>query len=231
LRREISERVDCYGRVKTPIVLEDVIKAVHELVEKENIEALSICFLNSYANPENEQLAADMVQKEYQDLYISASNDVFPFMREYERWTTTSMNAYVQPAVDRYIGKLEKSLEDQHFVGRFYVMTSSGGMVATQTARKYPIRLLESGPAAGAIMSAYHGRMTGADSVLSFDMGGTTAKGALIRGGQPLKTYETEVARVHEFKAGSGLPAKAPSIDMIEIGSGGEALLKLMSEV
>ena len=152
---------------------------------------------------------------------------VFPFMREYERWTTTSMNAYVQPAVDRYIGKLEKSLEDQHFVGRFYVMTSSGGMVATQTARKYPIRLLESGPAAGAIMSAYHGRMTGADSVLSFDMGGTTAKGALIRGGQPLKTYETEVARVHEFKAGSGLPAKAPSIDMIEIGSGGGSIAEI----
>jgi N-methylhydantoinase A len=134
------------------------------------------------------------------------------------------MNAYVQPVVDRYLGLLESRLAGLGFSGRFHVMTSSGGMLTPDVARRFPIRLLESGPAAGVLMAAYHGRTEAVGNVLSFDMGGTTAKGALVRKGRPLKRYQLEVARVHEFKPGSGLPAEAPVIDMIEIGAGGGSI-------
>ena len=226
-RREINERVNADGAVSIALDLTNVRNAAHELVETTGVEAIAVCFLNSYANPINEEQAVHMLREEFPGIYVSGSNDVFPFMREYERWTTTTMNAYVQPVVDRYIGNLETKLAKQDFGGRFYVMTSSGGLVTPDTARQYPVRLLESGPAAGALMSAHHGRMTRATNALSFDMGGTTAKGALVRDGSPLKTYEMEVARVHEFKAGSGLPAKAPAIDMIEIGAGGGSIAEI----
>jgi N-methylhydantoinase A len=113
------------------------------------------------------------------------------------------------------------------FAGTFYVMTSSGGVVGAGTARRFPVRMLESGPAAGVLMTAFHGRTLGVKNLLSFDMGGTTAKGAIVRGGQPRKAYELEVARVHEFKTGSGLPAKVPVIDMIEIGAGGGSIAEV----
>jgi len=226
-RREITERVESSGAVSVSLDLAETRAAVRDLIESEGIEALAICFLNSYVNSANEDKAIEMLRQEFGELHVSGSNDVVPFAREYERWTTTTMNAYVQPVVERYLTSLEENLGERAFKGRFYVMTSSGGMVGTELARRYPIRLLESGPAAGALMSARHGQSIGVANVLSFDMGGTTAKGALIRDGSPLKTYEMEVARVHEFKAGSGLPAKAPAIDMIEIGAGGGSIAEI----
>jgi N-methylhydantoinase A len=145
-------------------------------------------------------------------------------MREYERWTTTCLNAYVQPIVARYVAQLEDGLAEIGFAGKFLIMNSSGGTLTSELAREFPIRLLESGPAAGALMSAQHGRSLGALQLLSFDMGGTTAKGCIIKDGAPLKRYDLEVARVHEFRKGSGLPAKIPVIDMIEIGAGGGSM-------
>jgi N-methylhydantoinase A len=224
LRREIAERIGFDGTVTDAMSADAVISAVRELVETEQVEAIAVCFLNSYANDAHEQEAARLVRQACPGLLVSTSAEVFPYVREYERWTTATMNAYVQPLVDRYISHIDERLKGIGFRGTFHIMTSSGGMVTQATARRFPIRLLESGPAAGALMSAHHGRVGGIDNLLSFDMGGTTAKGALVREGRALRKYELEVARVHEFKAGSGLPAKAPVIDMIEIGAGGGSI-------
>ncbi len=224
LRREIGERIGFDGTPGEALDAKAVVAAARDLVEGEQIEALAICFLNSYANDAHEQEAARLVREALPDLLVSTSAEVFPYVREYERWTTATMNAYVQPLVNRYIAHIDERLAGIGFGGQFYIMTSSGGMVTQATARRFPIRLLESGPAAGALMSAHHGKVGGIDNLLSFDMGGTTAKGALVRDGRALRKYELEVARVHEFKAGSGLPAKAPVIDMIEIGAGGGSI-------
>ncbi|MCC7271445.1 MAG: hydantoinase/oxoprolinase family protein [Alphaproteobacteria bacterium] len=224
LRAEVGERVRADGSVERKLDKDSVRAAVTRLRSKGKIEALAVCLLHSYANPAHEKAIRTLVAREFPDLYVSISSDVFPNMREFERWTTTTVNAFTQPMFDRYLKRLEDGLKGQGFAGRVYIMTSSGGTVTTETARRYPVRALESGPAAGALMSAFHGRTLGLDSVLAFDMGGTTAKGALIRGGAPLKKYMMEVARVHEFKRGSGLPVRIPVIDMIEIGSGGGSL-------
>jgi N-methylhydantoinase A len=167
------------------------------------------------------------LRERFPDLHVSASSVVFPFTREYQRWTTACLNAYVQPLVDAYIDRIERGLEAAGFRGRFLIMSSSGSTLTPEMARCYPVRLLESGPAAGALMSARHSAGLDAAQVLSFDMGGTTAKGCVVRDQRPLKRYEFEVARVHEFKRGSGLPIKIPVLDMIEIGSGGGSLADL----
>jgi N-methylhydantoinase A len=224
LRREIGERVGHDGAVMQALPREAVLDAARALIEQDGVEAIAVCFLNSYANPAHEQEAARLICEAFPQIRVSASAEVFPYVREYERWTTAAMNAYVQPLFDRYVARVDERMRAIGFAGQFHIMTSSGGMVTQATARRFPIRMLESGPAAGALMSAHHGRAGGMADLLSFDMGGTTAKGALVRDGRPLKKYELEVARVHEFKAGSGLPAKAPVIDMIEIGAGGGSI-------
>jgi len=227
LRREVPERVHYDGRVETPLDEAAVSRGLKELVEGERIEALAICFLHSYANPAHERSAKAMVEAAYPDLYVSASVDVFSNLREFERWTTTTVNAFTQPMFDRYLARLEQGLAALGFSGQLYIMTSSGGVVTTETARRFPVRALESGPAAGVLMSTVHGRTLGLPDLLSFDMGGTTAKGALVRKSAPMKKYTMEVARVHEFKRGSGLPCRLPVIDMIEIGAGGGSLAQV----
>ena len=227
LRREIPERVGHDGQVLEALDPESTRAAVRDLVDSAGIEALAICFLHSYANPVHEDAAGDLVRAEFPHLHVSRSAEVFGNMREYERWTTATMNAYTQPMFDRYIERLERGLANLGFGGRLFVMTSSGTSIVPETARRFPVRALESGPAAGALMSAHHGRTLGHPDLLSFDMGGTTAKGALVRGFTALKQYDLEVGRVHEFKSGSGLPVKLPVIDMIEIGSGGGSLARV----
>ncbi|MBM3489317.1 MAG: hydantoinase/oxoprolinase family protein [Alphaproteobacteria bacterium] len=226
-RRQIDERLDFSGAVLQPLDAGEVERAAAELVEQEGVRALAICFLHSFVNAGHEEQAREIVARRYPELYVSTSADVFPYAREYERWNTTAMNAFVQPVADRYLGNLEGGLQRLGVKGPLYIMTSSGGTVTTATAKRYPVRMLESGPAAGVLMSAHHGRTLGLSNILSYDMGGTTAKGAIVRGGQPHKTYEIEVARIHHFKEGSGLPAKVPVLDMIEIGSGGGSIAEL----
>lgn len=225
-RYEVGERVTYAGE---PLFLDmdDVREKVEVLITEHNIESLAICLLHSYINPVHEKRIESSTREEHPGLYVSTSSDVFPFMREYERFTTATVNAYVQPIVDRYLGRLETGFRRKGFGGELYIMASSGGTMTTQTARRYPVRMLESGPAAGVLMSAHVGRLTDTLDLLSYDMGGTTAKGCLIRSGRPRKTYKLEVARVHEFKPGSGLPIKAPVIDMIEIGSGGGSIAEV----
>jgi len=223
-RAEIAERIRYDGRLELAVDLAEARAAVVRLVEEQKIAALSVCFLHAYANPANERAVAEMVRRDFPDLYVSTSSDVLPFMREYERWTTTTINAYAQPMTDRYLGRIEAALEEMGFKGAFLIMTSSGGTVTADLARRFPVRLVESGPAAGVLMSAYIGGETKQPDLLSFDMGGTTAKGALVREGRPLKKYEMEVGRQHDFKAGSGLLLRIPVIDMIEIGAGGGSI-------
>lgn len=224
MRLQVRERIRDDGSVIRVPDRAEVESGLAEIVERHGVQAVAVCFLHSYANPAHEQLVAGWIRESFPNFHVSLSSTVFPYMREYERWTTTCMNAYVQPIVDRYLQRLEAGLEDLGFRGKFLIMSSSGGTLASSIAREFPIRLLESGPAAGALMSAHIGKVLDERNILAFDMGGTTAKGCIVRDGTPIKRYEMEVARVHEFKAGSGLPAKIPVIDMIEIGSGGGSL-------
>jgi 5-oxoprolinase (ATP-hydrolysing)/N-methylhydantoinase A len=223
LRREVDERMDRDGRVVRPIDLAQARREVAELVEA-GIEALAVSLLHAYRNPAHERAIADMVRREFPGVAVSLSSEVVPELREYERTATTAANAYVQPLMDRYLAKLEAALAERGYAGRFYLIQSSGGMTTPATARRFPIRLLESGPAGGALVTSFFGRQVGQDDVIAFDMGGTTAKACLVQGGRPDVAPAMEAARVHRFKRGSGLPVKAPVIDMIEIGAGGGSI-------
>ncbi len=224
LRREVRERVRFDGTVETELDLDAAEIAVRDLVEREGIEALAICLLHAYANPTHEVALHKLVESRFPGVSVSTSSEVFPGRREFERFTTTCVNAFTRPMFDRYLERIESGLASLGFRGRLHVMSSSGGTLAPETARRLPVRVVESGPAAGARMSVFQGRALGLPDLLSFDMGGTTAKGALVRDGDAMKVYSLEVAREHEFKAGSGLPLRTPVIDMIEIGAGGGSI-------
>jgi N-methylhydantoinase A len=222
-RIEVAERVRYDGSIETPLD-EAAVRAAAARFCEMGVAAVAVCFLHAYANPVHEARAAEILRAAAPELFVSTSSEVFQGMREFERWTTTTVNAFAGPMFDRYVQRLETGLADRGFRGRLYIMASSGGMLTTDTARRFPVRALESGPAAGALMSAAHGRALQLDSLLSFDMGGTTAKGALVRHGEPIKKYEMEVARTYEFRRGSGLSVRIPVIDMIEIGAGGGSI-------
>jgi N-methylhydantoinase A len=226
LRLEVAERVRFDGSIELPLD-EAAVRTAARQFRDLDVAAVAVCFLHSYANPAHETRAAQILREEAPELFVSSSAEVFPNMREFERWTTTTVNAFTQPMFDRYLDKLEKGLASQGFHGRLYIMSSSGGTLSADTARRFPVRALESGPAAGALMSAYLGRSLELANLLSFDMGGTTSKGALVRGGAPVKRYSMEVARVHEFRHGSGLVIRIPAIDMIEIGAGGGSIAEI----
>jgi len=229
LRREVGERVRYDGEIVQPLDPAEVERAVGELVSAHRIESLAVCLVHSYINPTNEDRIRALVEERFPQLSLSTSSEVFPFVGEYERFTTTTINAYVQPMIDRYLSRLGHELAREGFGGSLHVMTSAGGTMTLDTARRFPVRLLESGPVAGASMSATIGRQLSAPDLLSFDMGGTTAKGCIILGYEPRKKYEFEVARVHEFKPGSGLPVRGPFIDMVEIGAGGGSIAEVDS--
>ncbi len=226
-RLEVDERLDHDGRVLRALDLASVAGPLAEMVHRERLDAIAICLLHSYADARHEHALAELVHARHPGLHVSMSGDGYPVIREYERWTTTALNAYVQPLVDRYLRQLEVGLAGLRFAGRLFIMASNGGTLTPSAARRFPARLLESGPAAGILMSAAVGHLLDRPDVLAFDMGGTTAKGALIRGGQPLKRYELEVAHVHHFRRGSGLTVHLPVLDMIEIGAGGGSLAQV----
>lgn len=224
LRFEVDERIGWDGGVRQALVLEGLEQQIHAAVTAHGVRAVAVCLLHSYVNDSHERALGAWLEAKFPHLRVSLSSVVFPFAREYQRWTSTTLNAYVQPLVDDYVNRLERGLAMAGFHGRFLIMSSSGSTLTPDMARRFPVRLLESGPAAGALMSARHSQWLGKPQILSFDMGGTTAKGCVVREHTPLKRYDFEVARVHEFKRGSGLPVKIPVIDMIEIGAGGGSL-------
>jgi N-methylhydantoinase A len=227
LRVEVTERMTHRGRIEVPMD-EDALRAdLDTLVGRGGIEALAVCFLHAYANGAHEQRAAAVAREMFPDLYVSSSADVFPYAREFERWTTACANAYSQPMVDRYLGGLERGLAEIGFRGHLSIIASGGGLMSVDLSRRYPVRLLESGPAAGVLMAARLGEELRIDSLIAFDLGGTTAKGALVRRGEPFKKYSFEAAHAYKHKSGSGLQLQIPVIDMAEIGSGGGSIVSV----
>jgi len=227
-RVEADERVTRDGTVLRSLDPEQVVAALHPLIG-EGVEAVAIGFLHSYVAPEHEDAAAAAIAAAFPGVEISRSSRVAPLIGEYERLTTTVADAYVKRTVRRAIGGLDAALRDAG-VPRgvdLHIMLSNGGIASAADAVERPIRLLESGPAAGALVAAFHGGLAGRDRVLSLDMGGTTAKACLIEAGRPELAPLLEAARVHRFKPGSGLPILIPVVDLIEIGAGGGSVARV----
>ena len=225
LRLEIDERVTATGEVLRAPSREEIQQVIATL-EAEGIEALAIAFLHSYRNPANEQAVAEAIQAALPDLKISLSSDVAPVAGEYERTSTVAADAFTKPALASYVGELRGALRESGLRSDLHLMMSSGEIASAETAVKRPIRLLESGPASGAIAAAFFGRIAGHADVLSLDMGGTTAKACVIEGGKPEMAQLLEAARVRRFMKGSGLPIVAPVVDLIEIGAGGGSIAR-----
>jgi N-methylhydantoinase A/oxoprolinase/acetone carboxylase beta subunit len=227
LRVEVSERLLADGSVHTPLDEADARAAVERLVA-EGVESVAVCFLHSYRNPAHERRMGELLARLAPHLAVSLSVEVIPELREYERLSTTACNAYVMPLMKRYLGRFREELRALGYGGELYMMLSGGGIATAADAERFPVRVLESGPAAGALVAAAYGEaMDVRDIVLSFDMGGTTAKICVIRDGRPLVTTDFEAAAVWRFKKGSGLPIKLPVIDMIEIGAGGGSIARM----
>ncbi|MFM9886513.1 MAG: hydantoinase/oxoprolinase family protein [Burkholderiales bacterium] len=226
LRFSVPERIDARGNVVKPLD-EEAVRQLVPLLRRENIESIAIGFLHSYAWPLHEQRARDILKALLPDLWITLSSEVSPEIREYERWSTACANAYVQPVMAGYLGRLRESLASRGFVCPVFLITSAGGLCTIETAQAYPIKLVESGPAGGAILASRLAQQCGFDRVLSFDMGGTTAKICLIDDGEPQYARSFEVARQYRFLKGSGLPLRIPVVEMVEIGAGGGSIAKV----
>lgn len=223
LRHGITERIWSDGRVMAPLDEEELARVIERFVD-ERVESLAVCLLHSYRNPVHEQRIAAYVQHAAPHIAISISSDVLPEIKEYERTATTVVNAYVKPVMQGYAGRLSDRLAASGFTGQLLIMLSSGGVTSVETAMQYPVRVIESGPVAGVIMSQHIAKLANVPDVLSFDMGGTTAKACLLQNGMPTRAREFEVARVHRFKKGSGIPVHVPVLDLLEIGAGGGSI-------
>jgi N-methylhydantoinase A len=222
----IPERVLADGTVYRPLD-ETAVTALADVLRGGGVLAVGVCLLHAYRHPAHELRVREILQHRYPELRVALSHEVVGDLREYERASTTVANAYVQEVVDRYLGRLQSELTQIGHRGEFLVMLSSGATATPETARRFPVRLMESGPAAGALAAAHLGARMGRANLLSFDMGGTTAKACLIEHGRPSIGSEFEVARLQRFKKGSGLPIKISSVDLIEIGAGGGSIARV----
>ena len=228
LRFGVPERLDGRGNVLVPLD-EAAVRALAPKLKAAGTEAIAVGYMHAYLDGSHERRTRDILQELLPGVSISLSSEVSPEIREYERWSTAVANAYVQPVMTRYLGRLDEALRGQGFTCPLFMITSGGGLAALETARKFPIRLVESGPAGGAILAAALARQCGLDKVLSFDMGGTTAKICLIDDGEPQHSRTFEVARQYRFLKGSGLPLRIPVIEMVEIGAGGGSIASVDS--
>ncbi|MDB5382604.1 MAG: apc3 2 [Rhodospirillales bacterium] len=224
-RRDVPERLNADGSIETPLDIEAVLAEVGELAAA-GVTSLAICFLHAYANPVHERAAAAAITARFPALSLSLSCDVAPEIREYPRMTTTVANAYVRPIAEIYLDRLEAALKASGVPGALFLMLSNGGLTHGGEAKRAPVQLLESGPAAGALAGAWFGRKAGLDRVLAFDMGGTTAKLALVDDGEPLVAWGFEAARTKRFLRGSGLPVQIATVELIEIGAGGGSIAR-----
>jgi N-methylhydantoinase A len=223
LRFEVDERMLADGTILRPLegaTVEPIVRAL----ARRGIRAIAVSLLHAYQNPAHEQQIARIIADVAPELETSLSSEVVPEIREFERTSTTVANVYVKSLVRRYLGELQRKLTDLGITGELYVMLSSGGIATVETSQQFPVRLLESGPAAGALATAHLGAVAGYRDLMSFDMGGTTAKLCIIDDGQPLTASQIEVDRVYRFKKGSGIPVKIPVIELIEIGAGGGSI-------
>ena len=226
LRWPVGERLNARGEVLRPLD-EASVDALLPQIAEAGIESVAIGLIHAYANPQHEHRVAEILATAHPDLPISLSSEVCPEIREYERQSTTCANAYIQPLMARYLTNLERELRGRGFSCPFLLMTSGGGLTSFEAAVRFPIRLVESGPAGGAILASHIAAECGLDQVLSYDMGGTTAKICLIDAATPLTSRSFEVARVYRFLKGSGLPLRIPAIEMVEIGAGGGSIAQV----
>lgn len=222
---EVGERMLFDGSVHKSLDEERVRRVGAEML-KEGIESVAICFLHSYANPAHEQRAAEILREVAPSLPITLSSEVSPIYREYERSSTTTLNAYVVPVVRRYVQRLADGLRERGYAGQVLIMQSNGGIATPEIVKKFPIRIVESGPAAGVLTAVRYTEAAGNDNIISFDMGGTTAKVCLIEDAKPSLTGQFEVDTIN-LKRNSGLPIDIPAIDLVEIGSGGGSIARV----
>jgi len=219
----VPERIDFTGNVLTPLD-EGALDSLLAQLDACRAQAVAVCFLHAYANPAHEQRLRDLLSTRRPDLHISLSSDISPEAREFERLCTTVANAYVQPLMATYLAEFAEEFARAGLTCPILMMTSGGGMTTLETARSHPIRLVESGPSGGAVLAAKVARDAGLNRVLSFDMGGTTAKLCLIDDGLPQMSRQFEISRAARFIKGSGMPARIPVVEMIEIGAGGGSM-------
>jgi N-methylhydantoinase A len=226
LRQEVAERILSSGEVFTALSPSSVETAWRTL-QPQGIEALAICFMHSYRNPKHEYQARDILNSLNVDVPISLSCETSPEMREFERASTTVINAYVQPAMRQYLAKLSDALTSRSFKGSFFIMLSDGGMAPKETAERFPVRVIESGPAAGMLAAGATAAAAGLPRCIGFDMGGTTAKVCLIEAGKVATRPTFEVARRYHLEKGTGYPLNIPSVDLTEVGQGGGSIAHL----
>ena len=226
LRLGVRERIAADGSVLLPLD-EDALRATARALAGRGIQAVAVCFLHSFTNPAHEKRAAEILAQEMPGAAITISCEVAPEIREYERASTTIANAYVLPLMGRYLAALEQGLREAGLECPLLLMMSSGGVTTVETARRFPVRLVESGPAGGAILAQAVAAENGLDQVLAFDMGGTTAKLTLIDALEFQRSRSFEVARAYRFIQGSGLPVRIPVIELVEIGAGGGSIARV----
>jgi len=226
LRFTLKERLRSDGSVLVPLDLAGL-PAIVDALRKAGVRSVAVSFLHSYANDRHERALGDALAGAFPEAEVTRSSALVPEIREYERTSTAIVNAYVKPLVSSYIREMEHALSERKVDGPLYLMLSSGGLASVDESVAAPVNLIESGPAGGAIAACYFGRMAGTPDLISFDMGGTTAKMCLINGGIPTQSHDFEAARVHRFKKGSGIPLRVPVIEMIEIGAGGGSIARI----
>jgi N-methylhydantoinase A len=225
-RFEVTERLLADGSVHIPLDAAEVV-AIAEQMRRNGVESVAVCLLHSYADPMHEEMVAKVLAEHLPGVPVTLSGHLVPVIREYERTVTTLANAYVRPVAGEHFAQIEQAIGRVGIDETLMLMQSNGGVIATPGAREYPLRLLESGPAAGAIGAAHLGRRLGLERLIAFDMGGTTAKICVVEGGEPTIHNGFEVGRVHRLKPGSGLPVTMPVVDMLEIGAGGGSIAEL----
>ena len=226
LRFDVEERISARGEVILPLDRTQVHRLLQRLADR-GVEAVAVCFLHSYRNPAHERAVKEIAEQLSLGIQVSLSCEVAPEIKEFERASTALCNAYVHSRVDQYLRRLEDDLSERGFTGSFFVMQSSGGLCSTETAREFPVRILESGPAGGVLAASHFARISRLGKLLSLDVGGTTAKLAVLDDGQPSVAAGFEVDRIYRFIRGSGLPVQVPTIEMIEIGAGGGSIARL----
>lgn len=219
----VNERSHADGSISRAVD-EDEVGDIVEKCRELGILSVAVCLLNSYRNPVNEEKVRRVFTERAPDIYVSISSEIAPQMREYPRTSTVAINAYAVPITRPYLGSLIEELGNRGFAQHPLIMLSNGGVLGAERAGGMPVRMIESGPAAGALVACYFSRLFGIPDLISFDMGGTTAKACLVQEGEPLITGTFEVDRQYRFKPGSGMPITVPSIDMIEIGAGGGSI-------
>jgi len=222
-RYTVEERISAKGEVLIPLDVAEV-DALAEQIQSAGYESIAIGLMHSYLNSSHETQIRDALAAKLPELSISISSEVSPQMREYERFNTVVANAYIKPMMKRYLGRLGERFKEEGVERPIFLMHSGGGIISIESAAEFPVRLVESGPAGGAVFAAHIAAKYDLEKVLSFDMGGTTAKICLIKNKTPKTSRVFEVARTYRFKKGSGMPISIPVIDMVEIGAGGGSL-------